>query len=190
MAKLMNTTVDETEVIESCKRGKQWAQSYLYQMHAPKMMGVCLRYVSDSETARDIVHDGFIKVFTKINTYTGEGSLEGWIRRIFVTTALEYLRKKDTLSLSESVETINIASNENEVGIISKLGAEDLLRCVQSLSSGYRTIFNMHAIEGFSHSEISDILGISEATSRSQFMRARNILKEKALSLGYRYETV
>lgn len=175
--------MDENLLIAACKRGESWACKEIYENYAPLMMSVCLRYVNDRETARDLLQDGFIKVFTKINDYAGSGSLGGWIRRIFVTTSLEYLRNMDALKLSVSIDEPEVIPPFVNESVLDCLSADELLECVSGLPNGYRTVFNLFAIEGFSHKEIAEILQISEITSRTQFVRARNVLQKKVLSL-------
>jgi RNA polymerase sigma-70 factor (ECF subfamily) len=147
------------------------------------MMSVCFRYVNNREIARDLLQDGFIKVFTKVRTYSGSGSFAGWIRRIFVTTALEFLRQNDALKNSTSIEDVGYLMEDMDITIVEKISADDLMKCVTELPNGYRTVFNLYAIEGYSHSEIANMLTISENTSRSQFMRARKLLQQKVQSL-------
>lgn len=146
------------------------------------MLAVCLRYVNDPETARDLMQDGFIKVFTSINTYTGSGAFEGWLRKIFVNCALEYLRRNDVLrestDLDNTAELVQPNSNA-----ISDLSAAELMQLVHDLPAGFRTVFNMFAIEGYSHKEISEALGITESTSRSQYTRAKQLLQKKIKEL-------
>jgi len=175
---LNNAITDEQRLIAGCINGKPWAQKQVYQLYASAMLSVCVRYVADRETARDILQDGFIKVFTKIDTYSGAGSFAGWIRRIFVTTALEYLRQNDALKQSENIDEHNYTIEDVNVSILDKISANDLMTCISELPNGYRTVFNLYAIEGYSHAEIATILHISENTSRSQFMRARKMLQK------------
>ena len=174
---------DEQQLITGCKEGKSWAQKAIYDRYAAAMMSVCVRYVTDRETARDLLQEGFIKLFTKIDSFTGAGAFGGWVRRIFVTTSLEYLRQNDTLKQSASIEEYGNYIENDDVTVLQKISADDLMACVAQLSDGYRTVFNLYAIEGYSHAEIAEMLGISEATSRSQFMRARKILQKNVLSL-------
>ena len=174
---------DEQQLITGCKEGKSWAQKAIYDRYAAAMMSVCVRYVTDRETARDLLQEGFIKLFTKIDSFTGAGAFGGWVRRIFVTTSLEYLRQNDTLKQSASIEEYGNYIENDDVTVLQKISADDLMACVAQLSDGYRTVFNLYAIEGYSHAEIAEMLGISEVTSRSQFMRARKILQKNVLSL-------
>ena len=179
---------DEQELIAGCIEGKSWAQRAIYDRFAPAMMSVCVRYVADRETARDLLQEGFIKLFTKIESYSGTGAFGGWVRRIFVTTALEYLRQNDALKQSADIVEVGYHIENDEISVLEKISADDLMACVAQLSDGYRTVFNLYAIEGYSHAEIADMLGISEGTSRSQFMRARKILQKSVLSLhGHEY---
>jgi RNA polymerase sigma-70 factor (ECF subfamily) len=170
--------MSEHQLIKGCRKGERPAQKELYDTYSRKMMGVCLRYVSDRETARDVLQEGFVKVFSSIDAYSGEGSFEGWMRKIFVNCALEFLRKTDVLR--EAVTLDNTAELPNpDYSVISDITAGELLQMVQQLPSGFRTVFNLFAIEGFSHKEIGEILGITESTSRSQFTRARQLLQRK-----------
>jgi RNA polymerase sigma factor, sigma-70 family len=168
----------EKQLIESCKKGERLAQKELYDTYSRKMMGVCLRYVNDRETARDLLQDGFVKVFTCMDSYTGLGSFEGWLRKIFVNCALEYLRKSDVLreaaDLDNSAELVNPDSS-----VISEMSAAELMKLVQQLPAGFRAVFNLFAIEGYSHKEIGEMLDITESTSRSQFTRAKQLLQRQ-----------
>lgn len=175
--------MDEQLLIAGCKRGESWARKQLYEIHAPVMMSVCMRYVNNKETAEDLLQDGFIKVFTKIDTFSEIGSLGGWIRRVFVTTALEYLRQNNALKLSINIEDCNDRIEHISISAIEHLSAEELLACISTLPDGFRTIFNLFAIEGYSHKEIAIMLNIKESTSRSQFVRARKTLQKSVESL-------
>lgn len=174
---LLKQQIDEQELVNACRAGKMWAQKLVYELHAPVMLGVCVRYIGNRETARDLLQDGFIKVFTKIDSFSGTGSFEGWIRRIFVSTALEFLRRKDVLREPESIDNIYIS--DVDVSIIERISANDLMNLVMQLPPGYRTVFNLYAIEGYTHAEIAEMMQISENTSRSQFMRARKLLQKQ-----------
>ena len=153
--------MNELQLIEGCRKGERRAQKELYDAYSRKMMGVCLRYVNDRETARDLLQDGFVKIFTSMDSYTGSGSFEGWMRKIFVNCALEYLRKSDVLR--EATDLDNTAE------------------LIQPDSSA--TVFNMFAIEGYSHKEISEMLNITESTSRSQYTRAKQLLQRRINAL-------
>ena len=171
--------MDETQLINGCRKGDRLAQKELYERYSRKMMGVCLRYVNDRETARDLLQDGFVKVFTSMDSYSGIGSFEGWMRKIFVNCALEYLRKSDVLR--ESTDLDNTAELiQPDASAISNMSAAELMQLVQELPAG---LFNLFAIEGYSHKEISDMLNITESTSRSQFTRAKQMLQKRINAL-------
>lgn len=150
----------------------------VYDFLSRKMYAVCLRYMGDRESAEDVLQDGFVTLFNKMGSYSGEGSFEGWARKIFVNTALMSLRKKDALKNSEDVDAARDISN-GEPSAIQKIGYRDLLDLIAALPPGFRTVFNMYVIEGYSHKEIAEELGISETTSRSQLQRARALLQSK-----------
>ncbi|WP_106830833.1 RNA polymerase sigma factor [Parabacteroides pacaensis] len=168
--------MDEKQLIEGCRKGNRLAQKELYEKFSRKMMGVCLRYSNDRETARDLLQDGFVKVFTNIDAYLGNGSFEGWIRKIFVNCALEHLRKADVLRESTELES-TAELIEPEASVMDHLSAQELMSIIQKLPAGFRTVFNLFAIEGYSHKEISEMLNITESTSRSQYTRARQLLQ-------------
>ncbi|MFM2225748.1 MAG: hypothetical protein RJA07_1950 [Bacteroidota bacterium] len=171
-----NNIQDYSELIEGCKNNNRKFQEKLYQTFCGKMFAVCLRYAHTHEDAEDIMQEGFAKVFKNITQYRSEGSFEGWIRRIFVHTAIEIYRKNAKMfpivELTPTRDVQNINSNA-----IDNMSADELLKMVQSLSTGYRTVFNLYAIEGFTHKEIGIMLGINEGTSKSQMSRARLLLQ-------------
>ncbi len=165
------------DIIKGCIEGDRKSQSRLYDAFSSKMFGICLRYAKDYHQAEDILQDGFVKTFRHISKFRFEGSFEGWLRRIFVNTAIEQIRKN--IHVSEIVEhQIDYRYQSDNEGI-HNLATGEIMKMVQDLSPGYRTIFNLFAIEGFSHQEIADQLKISEGTSKSQFARARAILMKK-----------
>lgn len=171
-----NQNVSETDLISGCMEGDRRMQKLLYDQFSSKMYAVCLRYMGNSDDAQDILQEGFIKVFRNLEKFRGDGSFEGWMRRIFVNTAIEQIRKRKTdLSLTEKEEVIELKA----VSALDNINEKDLLQIVSELSPGYRTVFNMYVVEGFNHKEISEALGISEGTSKSQLARARMILQEK-----------
>ncbi|MEO1409751.1 MAG: RNA polymerase sigma factor [Bacteroidota bacterium] len=168
--------VIDQSVFEGCLAGKRQSQALLYNYFAPKMFGICLRYASDYHSAEDILQEGFIKVFNNLYRFRGEGSFEGWLKRIFINTAIEYYRK--SLNLKKNVELDKAPEPTYASTAIGRLATADLLKLVQKLPPGYRTVFNLYAIEGFAHREIGEMLGISEGTSKSQLARARETLKK------------
>ncbi len=168
----------DKHLLDSCKRGDREAQKVLYDRMASRMFPVCIRYVGDRMLAEDVLQDGFITLFTKLKDYKGDGSFEGWARRIFVTTALMSLRKKDVLKMSDELDAVRGMKTEM-TSQIQNIGYKELMDLVMSLPPGFRTVFNMYAIEGYSHKEIAETLGITETTSRTQFSRARVWLQNK-----------
>ena len=171
------------QLIDECKKGNRLAQKELYDKYARKMMGVCLRYVSDRETARDLLQDGFVKVFTSLDTYTGSGVFDAWIRKIFVNGALEYLRRGDVLREASDWDSITEPVESFSASAVSELSAAELMKLVQELPAGFRTVFNLFAIEGYSHREIAEMMNITESTSRSQYTRARQLLQKRVKEL-------
>lgn len=170
--------MNEEEMLEGCIANQEIAQKYLFERYSGVMTGVCMRYVDRYDEAQDMVQDGFVKVFKKINTFSGSGSLEGWIRRIMVNTALDYLRKIKNERFNLSIDDVDYSIKEQQI-IESSMQAEDLLKIIRTLPLGYRTVFNMYAIEGYTHREIAEKLDISENTSKSQYSRARSLLQKK-----------
>lgn len=170
----------EKRLIKDCLKGKPAAQRALYDQFAAKMFGVCLRYAKNYHIAEDLLQDGFVKVFRYLDKYKGTGSFEGWIRRIFINTAIEHYRRQNPM-----YSVVEVQERDNETidnSALQSMAVDDLLRLVNALSDGYRMVFNLYAIEGYTHKEIGEMLGISEGTSKSQLARARNILKTKIAS--------
>ena len=163
------------DIVTRCQKNDRKAQHALYRLYASKMYGVCLRYYPNQDIAKDILQDGFVKVFEKIKTFRFEGALEGWIRRIMVNTALEYHRKKKD-QWDVDIDNEFLYSNDH-----ADLGNDYnfLLKVVAGLPKQYQLVFNLYAIEGYSHAEIAKTLKISESTSKSNYSRARAILREK-----------
>ena len=168
---------DVRAVIEACKKGARKAQKALYDSLAARMFAVCLRYMGQREAAEDVLQDGFVTLFSKLDTYGGEGSFEGWARKIFVNTALQSLRRTDALKLSDDLSTAWGLSG-HETTQVQDMGYKEILALIATLPAGYRTVFNMYVVEGYSHKEIAQSLGITEATSRSQLQRARMMLQD------------
>lgn len=164
-------------IVEGCLQNDPRAQRRLYEMYASKMLAVCYRYSRDREEAEDILQEGFIKIFNNIHRYGFEGSFEGWMRRIFVNTAIDAIRKNKSLMLETPIND-NISESFAE-DAIDNLEVEYLMNLVQSLPTGYRLVFNLYAIEGYSHAEIGEKLNITESTSRSQYTRAKALLKKR-----------
>ena len=164
-------------IIQGCLKGDRNCQEQLYKMFSNRMFGLCLQYADNYDDACDIMQDGFIKVFRKLEQFSGKGSFEGWIRRIMINTALE--RYRSQLHLYPLTE--NVVNRDEMVyeEVFEKLSASDLVKLVQELSPRYRMVFNMYAIEGYPHKEIAETMGISVGTSKSNLSRARDILQRK-----------
>lgn len=175
--------IGEWELIGACTKKDPKAQRLLYEKYSSKMLAVCLRYIGNRDEAQDVLHDGFIALFDKIKSYSGTGSFEGWMRKFFANTALMHLRKRDILKFPEDFSTVD-KEVQNEPSVINSIAANDLLRLIASMPAGFRTVFNLYAIEGFSHQEIGQALKISESSSRSQLSRARVWLKEHLSDLN------
>ncbi|GAA4352606.1 RNA polymerase sigma factor [Hymenobacter saemangeumensis] len=167
----------EADLVAECRRGNPRAQRVLYDRLAAKMMAVCLRYVRHPEDAEEVLMQGFVKVFQNLQGYRQEGCLNAWVRRIMVNTALSYLRSKRPAHLDLDDCTPQLASVAAQAE--SELATEDLQRLIQDLPAGYRTVFNLYAIEGYTHPEIGALLGISEGTSKSQLSKARAQLQRQ-----------
>jgi RNA polymerase sigma factor (sigma-70 family) len=169
--------MSDEELIQGCIKGKDAFQYELYKRYSPKMFGVCLRYCASREEAEDVLQDGFIKVFKKIDSFRFTGSFEGWIRRIMVHTAIR--NKYITLRAHEVNTLEGVEHPALDEKVTSKLMMMDLMKLVNELPQGYKIVFNLFAVEGYSHKEIAEMLEIQEATSRSQYLRARQFLREK-----------
>jgi RNA polymerase sigma factor (sigma-70 family) len=164
-------------MIRECLDGNRKSQEQLYKMFSSKMFGLCLQYSNNHDDEKDILQEGFIKVFQKLDQFDHRGSFEGWIRRIMINTALEKYRSK--LYLFPITEREMKKEEQISEGALERLTASDLIRLVQELSPRYRMVFNLYAIEGYTHKEISEMLGITVGTSKSNLARARGILQEK-----------
>jgi RNA polymerase sigma factor (sigma-70 family) len=174
----------EEEIIKGCKNGSPDAQEALYKKYSSRMKMICLRYVKNTFEAEDLFHESLIKIFNKINTYTGKGSFSGWINSITVRTAIDHYHKENKIrntSQEYGMEEVNHSEEDGDDQfhrIAAQLQVDDLLAMVNKLPDGYRMVFNLYAIENYSHKEISKLLHISEGTSKSQLSKARKHLKE------------
>lgn len=177
----MYTSTSEEALIEGCRQNKAKAQKALFDKYSGKMLAVVLRYIKDRDESEEVMIASFMKVFDKIDQFKSEGSFEGWIRRIMVNESLMYLRKNKHMYLEVDLEKVDREPNYGQLS--DHLEAEDLLKMVQELPMGYRTVFNMYAIEGFSHAEIAEQLGINVNTSKSQLSRARALLQKQLIAL-------
>lgn len=174
---------DLQPLIAGCMQGNRCAQAQLYNLFCRKMMGVCMWYAKNKEEAEEILQDGFVRVFTYLGTYTGEGSLEGWIRKIMVNAALlKFRNKKNNLRITTEYNA-HVHDVSESASFFSNYDEKELLKLVQSLSPVYRMVFSLHVLEGYKHKEIAKQLGISEGTSKSNLADARIILQRKVGSL-------
>lgn len=178
---ILSQQLELPDLIKGCIRGNRTYAAALYEHFAPTMFGICLRYANDYHTAEDILQEGFIKVFHHLDRYRFAGSFEGWMKRIFINTAIEYYRRSTKHTGHTEIGEMTQASSSHQVAI-EELAQQDLLRLIQQLSPGYRAVFNLYVIEGYSHKEIADLLKISEGTSKSQLARARHLLQKMIIT--------
>jgi len=165
----------EALIIQGCIKKQHEAQRMLFELYAGKMMSLCQRYVNDPHEAQDVLQVGFLKVFDYIHQYNGEGSFEGWMRKVFASIAIRHLRKKKVDFTS--VDRVNNDALSENPAIVSKLSEDEIHQLIRTLPDGYRAVFNLNVIEGYSHEEISELLNIQPATSRSQLLKARKMLQ-------------
>ncbi|HEX5169405.1 MAG TPA: sigma-70 family RNA polymerase sigma factor [Cyclobacteriaceae bacterium] len=173
----------EHDLIKGCRQGDRNAQRELYESYSSKMYALCYRYVRNAMEAEDIMVMAFMKVFDRIDQFKGEGSFEGWIRRIMVNESLTHLRKNRNMYLEMDIDAAMREPHYNQHE--HQLEAEDLINMIRELPAGYRAVFNMYAIDGYSHKEIAEQLGITESTSKSQLNRARAYLQKMLLNLEH-----
>jgi len=167
----------QKDIIKGCVKGETEAQGALFKKYSKILFGVCLRYTKDHSAAEDVLHEGFIKIFLNIASYKNKGSFEGWMRRIMVNTALERYRKNFQMYPVSDVTELESKMNTNI--IVSELSAQELLVLIKDLPPAYKMVFNLYAIDGYSHKEVGEILNISIGTSKSNLSRARKILQNK-----------
>ncbi|MBQ8672741.1 MAG: sigma-70 family RNA polymerase sigma factor [Bacteroides sp.] len=175
-------TEDEQLLAEQCRQGDNRARRQLYERYAGHMLGICLRYVGERETARDLLHDGFLKLYASFDKFTwrGTGSLKAWMERVMVNTALQYLRRQDVLRHASELEAVSVADEEPPSPMmVERIPEERLMQFVRELPVGYRTVFNLYVFEEKSHKEIAHLLGINEKSSASQLVRAKSALARK-----------
>lgn len=172
----VTTRYSEAELVAGCQKGNPRHQRALYEQYYRLMFGLCLRYTDNRDDAEDILQEGFIKVFKHINSFRGQGSFEGWIRRIMVHTAIEHYRRNSRYFMVDIEEAREVAF---EADALMALSRDEIVGHIQALPVGYRTVFNLYVVEGYPHQEIADMLGISVGTSKSQLSRAKKLLQEK-----------
>ena len=169
-------------MIKKAIAGNPQAQKHLYEKHAPKMLSVCRQYIKDSEFAEDVMVIGFVKVFKYLDTFKFEGSFEGWIRRIMIRESITYLRKKQFVVFDDDVYERN---SHNHISVSSDIDVEQIQMLIDKLPEGYKMVFVLYAVEGYKHSEIAELLKISESTSKSQLFKARRMLQEQLKEQNY-----
>jgi len=174
-----NHTDKLNSVLAQCIDNQPQAQKQLFDMLAPKMYAVCLRYAQDEDEAKDILQESFIKVFNNLTKFENKGSFEGWVKRIFINTSIEFYRKSKRQNIVDSIDDVREISVESQT--IARLGAADLMKLVNKLPKGYKAVFNLFVVEGYRHDEIGQMLNISENTSKSQLHKARLYLQELIL---------
>lgn len=167
--------IDNEKLIKQCQKKSHKAFDELYKTYSAVIFGICLRYTKDRTEAEDLLQECFIKILNKIDDYKFQGSFEGWLKRLTVNTAINYIKAKKKFSFDE-INDINIEFSNDDINIIESMEAEEIINLINQLPVGYRTVFNMYVIEGYKHSEIAEILGISDITSRTQLKKARETL--------------
>ncbi|HOT15021.1 MAG TPA: sigma-70 family RNA polymerase sigma factor [Bacteroidales bacterium] len=170
------------DIIKACMAGDKNGQEALYKLFSGRMWAVCLRYAPDRDVAKDVFQDAFIKVFEKIRQFQFKGNFEGWMRKVFVNTAIACYRNKNTLTYELSPNLLPEENDDREELTDSDISRDELMKMIEELTPQYKMVFNLYAIEGFSHKEIASMLSISEGTSKSNLSRAREILKKKILT--------
>ncbi len=176
MGKLLRLPTTEQKLVKQCTKGDAKAQRELYERFAPQMLSICRRYVRSLEDAEEVLSNAFVKVFRKIDQYKGDGPLGGWIRRIMVNESLNFIRYQKNLFVEVEEENHSGFSHQD---VQEEINAEHLMAMINELPLGYRTVFNLYAIEGYAHKEIGEMLGVSENTSKSQLSKARKHLQER-----------
>jgi len=178
----------EEHLVKLCKKGDNKAQRILYDRYSGGMLRLCLRYVKNISDAEDILVTGFLKIFEKISRfeYRGPGSLSAWIKKIIINESLMFLRQNNNFRL---IPENNLPDKESDISLDNQINAEEIYKLILKLPIGYRTVFNMFAIEGYSHKEIADKLNISENTSKSQLFKAREMLKQLIIKNNVLYES-
>lgn len=172
---------EEKQLVKQCKKHSHKAFDRLYDAYSPVLFGICLRYARDASSAQDILQEAFLTIFNKIEGYRFEGSFEGWLKRITVNTAINYLRKQNRQSFSSLDDGYHEYSAAEADNIVGGMSEQEILQHIQTLPDGYRTIFNLFVIEGYKHVEIAKMLNITESTSRTQLAKARKVLQRKLM---------
>lgn len=186
--------VPDEQIIQGCMTGKRKAFSLLYKKYASTMLGICMRYCNNRIDAEDVMQDGFMKVFSQVHKFRHEGSFEGWIKRIMIHAAIDNYQSnlrlsfiQDSGNVLENAEAADVYEEDDELPEVLNISREKLMRMIQELPDGYRMVFNLYAIEGYSHKDIAAMLGITESTSKTQLLKARKVLRKKIETLVQNY---
>jgi RNA polymerase sigma factor (sigma-70 family) len=183
----VSNSAEIEKIIEGCKNNDRVSQQKLYKLLYSNMMGTCLRYTNDMDEAKDILQDGFMKVFMNIGKYTSDGSFEGWARRIFANLSIDYYRKRKNNNVytnSDYIENIDVGQDDESENSKYNFKPELVMNHIQALTPAYKAVFNLNVMEGYTHKEIAQILGISEGTSKSNLAKAKATLKKKLTNNG------
>lgn len=180
----------DAELLKACQRGDARAQATLYERYKRSMMGVCLRYARQRAEAEDIFQEAFVKIFRGLNELRHPEHLNAWVRRVVVNTAINHYHQHEKYRHTTDLDAVPEAAARDDAPLLAQLGTDELLRLIQQLPDGYRLVFNLYVIEGYTHPEIGGLLGISENTSKSQLARAKAWLRRELRAVGIvRYET-
>lgn len=171
----------EKDLIALCIEGDSYSSKQLFELYSGKLMAICYRFARDRNEAEDILQEGFVRIFKKLNLYSGEGTLESWMRRVIINTAIKY--KKRHIIKHNYSDIDNVHHFDSSPSIIDDISKDEIINLIQELPEGYRVVFTLYVIEGYSHKEIAEQLNIGESTSRSQLVKARNMLKSKLINL-------
>lgn len=180
--------MNETELIKRCKQADPKAQEWIYGQHADSFFRMVMRYIKNREDAEDVLITAFTKIFNRIDSfsYQGDGSLQGWMKKVVINEALMWLRRRHSFTMMESVHEL---MEESSLETLADMGAEDIYQLITQLPTGYRTVFNLYVVEGYAHQEIADLLSITESTSRTQLFKAKAMLKKMLTQEGFGYGT-
>ncbi len=181
MSPLSLNTNTEKELVTLCMQGDALSCKQLFDLYSGKMMAICYRFARDRNEAEDILQEGFVRIFNKLDLYSGEGALEAWMRRVIINTAIKYKQKHIIKHNYSDID--NVHALDGNPTILDEISREEIMKLIQALPEGYRIVFNLYVVEGYSHKEIAKSLNIAESTSRSQLVKARAMLKEKLLNL-------
>lgn len=176
--------ISDEKLVKGCLKGDALYQKTMFDKFSPRMLGIAQRYTKNSDEAHDILQETFIKVFNNLAKYKHSGSLEGWVRKICVNSSLDFLRRNKNIKFNDDVDDYEYKLQSTQTNVLDKLAAEDLLDVLNELPEGYKTVFNLFVIDGYSHKEIAEQLEISVNTSKSQFSRARGLLKKMIVEKG------